>query len=414
MAIYTRQSRDKGDEFSSCDAQFDICHDFLLTQGWIWCGVRYDDKGESGERLDRPGLKRLLSDARAGDVKGIVVHRLDRLSRRLSDSASLLPELRDLGVRLAVVDDPQLGTSATDMLVLNIIGSFAEFERDMIRERLADTRAAMKRRGLRVAGRLPYGYGIDRATKQLVSIAQEAKRVRLIFKWAAEGKRLTEIALLANSRRWKTKPSNRHPKGGRWTPRQVAELLANPVYVGKIRVNAGTAPGKHEALIDQGLFDRVREIVAERRVYNGSRKPLSKGWPLRGRVICARCKRLMNTSVLHYKQRRYHYYRCRSNAGGRSPCKGVSVPAYQLEELARQQLSAIKPEHFRLPSRRQLAADFAPLWAELDERERHRGLAEVIGRVDFDPDNAKIRVSLRPGAIGAVAGMLATRERHAR
>lgn len=186
-AIYTRQSRGKGDEFSSCDAQFEICKDFLLSRGWTWCGVRYDDEGEAGERLDRPGLERLLRDVRAGIVDGIVVHRLDRLSRRLSHTAALLGELRDRGVHLAVVADPMLGSSATDMLVLNILGSFAEFEREMIRERLADTRAAMKRKGLRVAGRVPYGYEIDPSTKQLVTVAREATRVRKIFAWACLG-----------------------------------------------------------------------------------------------------------------------------------------------------------------------------------------------------------------------------------
>lgn len=413
-AIYTRQSRDKGDEFSSCDAQFEICKAFLVSQGWIWCGTRYDDQGESGESLDRPGLNRLLSDLQRGLITGIVVHRLDRLSRRLSDSAALLSKLRDLGIRLAVVDDPQLGTSATDMLVLNIIGSFAEFEHEMIRDRLADSRAAMKRKGLRVAGRVPYGYSTDPVTKQFVLVVQEAKRVRAIFGWASDGKKLSEIAEIANRRGWKTRSSNRHPKGGRWTPRQVAELLANPVYVGKIRVKAGTAPGKHEALIDQDLFDRVRDVVASRRVHNGPRKPPSKGWPLRGLVICARCERPMNTSVLHHKQRRYHYYRCRSNAGGRPPCKGVSVPAYQLEQLVCAQLSAVKPDKFRLPSRRQLFADLAPLWAELDDRERVSALPKVVKRVEFDPDKNRLRLSFHSGAVGVVSGILAARRPDAR
>jgi site-specific DNA recombinase len=326
----------------------------------------------------------------------------------------LLPKLRDLGIRLAVVDEPQLGTSAADLLVLNIIGSFAEFEYEMIRDRLADTRAGMKRKGLRVAGRVPYGYITEPVTKQLVPVTQEARRVRAIFRWASEGKKLSEIAILANGRGWKTKPSNRHSNGGRWTPRQVAELLANPVYVGRIRVKTDTAPGKHEALIDQDLFDRVREIVSSRRVSTGPRKAPSNAWPLRGKVVCARCNRPMNTSVLHHKQRRYHYYRCRSNAGGRPPCKGVSVQAYQLERLVCAQLSALKPQKLRHPSRRQFFADFAPLWAQLDDREQLRALGDVVQQVDFDPDGGKLRVTIQVGAVGTVAGILTNRAREAR
>lgn len=410
VAIYTRQSRSNGDEFSSCEAQFEICKEFLVSRGWTWCGVRYDDEGESGERLDRPGLNRLLRDVHAEIVDGIVVHRLDRLSRKLSDTAALLGELRERGVHLAVVAEPALGSSATDTLVLNILGSFAEFEREMIRDRLADTRAAMKRKGLRVAGRVPYGYGIDPTTKQLVIIAGEAKRVRMLFAWASEGKRLAEIAMLANRRNWRTKPSTRFPNGGRWTPRQVADLLQNPIYKGLIRVKGGTAPGQHEAIIETDLFDRVRQLVAARRTSTTPRGSTIVPWHLRGLVVCARCGRPMSTSVLHHRQVRYLYYRCRSHAGGRPPCKAVSVSAFQLEQMVCDRISALRPEQFRAPSRRQMIADFQALWAELDKSHQPSCLREVVERVEFDAAKGNLRITLRPGAVGGVAGYLMNRQ----
>jgi site-specific DNA recombinase len=412
-AIYTRQSRNTRDEFSSCDAQFEICQSFLAMrqqQDWVWCGTRYDDQGESGERLDRPGLNRLLRDVRAGDIKVIVVHRLDRLSRRLSDSAGLLAEFRDRGVHLAVVADPSLGMSAADVLVLNIIGSFAEFEREMIRDRLADTRAAMKRRGLRAAGRVPYGYEIDPVTKQLVRLNREANRVRAIFEWAIEGKTLTEIAALANRRRWRTKPTHRFPKGGPWTPRQVSEMLANPVYAGLIRVKGGVAPGQHQAIIDRELFDRTRKVVAERRVSTTLRRAASASWNLRGLVFCHQCGRPMSTSVLHHRHLRYLYYRCRSHAGGRPPCKRVSVSAFQLEQLVARRLSALKPTQFRRPGQSQMIVDFNELWKELNETDKIRCLRDVIEKVVFDAANGNLQISLRPGAVGSVAGFLMNRD----
>lgn len=148
IAIYTRQSRDTGNEFSSCDAQFETCPHFITansSKGWVWCGERYDDLGQSGERLERPAVTQLLNTIRRGRVDGVVVHRLDRLSRKLSDTTALLTELRSRNISLLIVTDPTVGTSATDTLVLNILGSFAEFEREMIRDRLSDTRTAMKK-----------------------------------------------------------------------------------------------------------------------------------------------------------------------------------------------------------------------------------------------------------------------------
>jgi site-specific DNA recombinase len=137
--IYTRQSRDRKDEFSSCEAQFQACLEFVNSRkddGWAWNDRRYDDAGEESETLDRPGLQRLLDDIRAGKVDRVVVHRLDRLSRRVLDSTALLQKLRDRGIQLTVVTWPELGITAEHSLVINILVSFAQFEREMTRERL--------------------------------------------------------------------------------------------------------------------------------------------------------------------------------------------------------------------------------------------------------------------------------------
>lgn len=413
LAIYTRQSLAHDDEFSSCDAQFEICHQFITanrSKGWVWCGQRYDDAGQSGERLDRPALTQLLDDLRRGRVGGLVVHRIDRLSRKLIDLTTLLTEFRDRSIPLLIVTDPALGTSATDMLVLNILGSFAEFEREMIRDRLADTRAAMKRKGLRVAGKVPYGYTTDPHTKQLVVLRQQAKRVRAFFEWAADGQTPTEIVTTANARRWLTNPSAAKPSGGRWTPRQVADILANPIYQGQIHTTNGLAPGTHEAIITMETFERVRAMIASRRV---STTPHGKGlfdWPLRGLVMCGRCGRTMSTSVIHHCHLRYRHYRCRSHAGGRPPCKGVATPAHELEQWVVRELNELNPERFRDPERRQEVIDFRSLWGMLTERERIESLPAIVEQVCFDPNRSKIRLSLRPGGVGALAGIIAKRE----
>ena len=412
IAIYTRQSRNKGDEFSSCDAQFELCHEFVRanrSNGWIWCGRRYDDLGQSGERLDRPGITQLLDDLRRGRVQGVVVHRLDRLSRKLADITALLTEFRDRKILFAIVTDPTIGTSATDTLVLNILGSFAEFEREMIRDRLADTRAAMKRKGLRVAGKVPYGYTKDPRTKQLVVEPQQAKRVRCFFEWSAAGQAPSEIAATANTRRWRTNPSPTYPQGGRWTPRQVADILANPVYCGLIRTKGGTAPGVHKAIVDAELYARVRAVIRSRRVSSTPRGRPSIDWPLRGLVICGSCGRPMSTSVIHHRQLRYRHYRCRSYAGGRPPCKGVAAPAYQLEHFVLGQLSELDAERFPALELRQEIAEFRTLWDLLTEKERTENLCAVVERVHFLLDRDKIELVLRGGAVRALARVLIRR-----
>ena len=413
LAIYTRQSLAHDDEFSSCDAQFEICHEFITanrSKGWVWCGRRYDDAGQSGERLDRPAMSELLDDLRRGHVDGLVVHRLDRLSRKLIDLTALLTELRTRNIPLLIVTDPTLGTSATDTLVLNILGSFAEFEREMIRDRLTDTRAAMKRKGLRVAGKVPYGYTTDPLSKQLVVHRQQAKRVKAFFEWAAEGQTPTAIVAIANARRWLTNPSPKKPSGGRWTPRQVADILANPVYCGQIHTANGPAPGTHEAIVTDELYDRVPEVIASRRVSTTPRGKAVFAWPLRGLVVCGRCSRTMSTSIIHHRQLRYRHYRCRSHAGGRPPCKGIAVPAHELEQWVIRELSSLSPDQFRLPQRRQEVTDFQSLWVMLSEKEQIENLAAVVEQVRFDPARSKIQLSLRAGAVGAVAGIIAKRE----
>ncbi len=150
--IYTRQSRESQNEISSCEAQYDACFASVRSQfdeSWLWNGQRYGEGAPSSETLERSALQR------------VVVHRLDRLSRRMADWAALLQQLRDCGAELTVITQPELTGSAADTLVLNVKSAFAAFEQEMIRERLADARAVHKRRGRRVTGVTLYGYKAD-------------------------------------------------------------------------------------------------------------------------------------------------------------------------------------------------------------------------------------------------------------
>lgn len=412
-AIYSRQSRTTDGDFSSCEAQFEACHRFIQSQageGWTYEDRRYDDEGRSGETLERPGLKRLLADAEAAFFDRIVIHRLDRLSRKVVHCASLLEDLRRRGIGLTIVSQPELGTSANDVLTINLLSSFAEFERDLIRDRLTDARAALKRRGRRVAGAIPYGYTTDPVTKQLVPDRSEARRVKAIFQRAAKGETARRIADHANRYGWRTKvvtsrKTGESRGGNRWTPRQVLDTLANPTYLGLVRVGRNLQPGNHEPLITRELFDQAAAQIASRRSHQT--KPRTKkaaaSFPLRGRLYCGQCGRLLSPSFSHYRNFRYRYYRCRSNAGGKPPCVGVSLPAEEIERTVCILLA--DAAHGATGEEQADHQAFAAVWSAVSDRDQRRLLPQILDRVTFDPRRSALSVTLVPGAATLLNGI---------
>jgi site-specific DNA recombinase len=281
------------------------------------------------------------------------------------------------------------------------MASFAEFEQEMTRERLAEARAALKRRGRRVAGAVPYGYKRDPATKQLVPDRREARRVLAIFERAARGETPRQIAHHANRYGWRTKRTTSRKTGqtrggNRWTPRQVLATLANPTYLGLIRAGMETRPGIHRPLVTQELFDQANSQVSRRRGRARPRSPRAVTfWPLGGVLICGTCGRAMSPSVSGYRNLDYRYYRCRSHAGGRPPCAGVSVPAEEIERFVCQLLGNATAEDLEgLPNRQA----FCEAWSGLGDRPQRRLLPKILSRIEFNVPQGELRVHLQPGA----------------
>ena len=186
-AIYTRQSVETHDDLSSCKVQFDLCRSFVQAHrglGYELIEDRFDDEGYTGATLDRPALQRLLGLLRSGGLDRLVIYRLDRLSRDLRHFVNLGQELREHKVGLTVVAAPELGVAALDNLMLNVLASFAEFEREMTSSRIAEARAYLKANGRRIAGAVPFGYAADPRTKQLVVVPGEGEVASRIFQWA--------------------------------------------------------------------------------------------------------------------------------------------------------------------------------------------------------------------------------------
>ena len=336
-AIYTRQSVSSDDGLSSCQIQFEACEAFVRSQnasGWVVIEERFEDDGYSGATSDRPAFQRLLTLIRKRKVDRVVVHRLDRLSRSLLGCAGLLKEFRECAVGLVIVTAPELGHSAQDSFMLNILASFAEFEREMIASRIAESRARLKARGRRIAVAVPFGYESDPRTKQLAPNASEGAAVKWMFDQAAAERTPAEIADAANAKGWRTKETTarrtakRHG-GNLWTARQVIATLRNPVYLGLFREKNDFRIGHHEPIVTHELFAAVAAQLEARRTRTpGKRYQID--WPLKRRITCALCGRPMSPHTIRYRNWLYRYYRCRSTQGGRRPCgHQVSAPAIE-------------------------------------------------------------------------------------
>lgn len=399
-AIYTRQSRESGLDMNSCQAQYDIClnHAKKHRPYIYWIAERFDDEGFSGATLDRPALNRLREQIKERRFTHVFITYLDRLSRSLTDTAMLLEEFQKAGIKLHVVKMPQFNTDAQGNFLSSLLASFAEFERDLIKDRIASSREHLKAYGRRLAGRIPFGYDTDPATKQLIINKKEAAQVQKIFAMAFEGKTPSEITAIINKRGWRTKKhiaqsSGKASGNNHWLPRQIGAMLRNPVYIGKFKDGNSARHGGHEAIIETDQFEKVQQIIDGRRtkdVYGKRSKRKHDKFLLRGKIICPKCGRKLTTDTANKKQTdgtggiTYRYYRCRSTAGGKPPCKDVRYSAYELERFVCdamgdikfwQKLNKVMPDEADTPNR------MFTIWSLLDNSIRHEFIPDIIEEI---------------------------------
>lgn len=376
-AIYTRQSRTRYGQLSSCEAQRAICTEMVHEFDWNLSAESFDDSGEPSESLDRPGLQRLITAIESGQVCRVIVYSIDRLTRKLSDLHQLSSLFERYNVLVSVVTDPRFGETAAARLMTNIVAAASEFQQDITRERMADVRAALKRKGRRVAGRVPFGFTTDPTTKQSIVQSSAAVTVHQMFQFAITGKYPREIADAANAAGWK----NQNGVAGRWTARQILKILSNPAYARSIRNGQGMLPGNHSAIVSNTVFEQVRSLIRNRRSRIPGRAKPAIEWPLRGILKCGQCQRLMTGRLSGYKNRYYRYYRCGSHAGGRAPCQSVSIPAFEIEEYVRLQISA--------ECHRQ-GQQLAMQWVSLDEFQQTKSLKHILEEVVYHSNEGTI------------------------
>src|ERR1700760_664970 len=278
-AIYTRDSTDQGldQEFNSLDAQHEASSAYIKSQahaGWTPIKARYDDGGYSGGSTDRPDLQRLLDNIRARRVDVIVVYKVDRLTRSLADFAKLVELFDGHGVSFVSVTQ-QFNTHASmGRLTLNVLLSFAQFEREVTSERIRDKIAASKRKGLWVGGPLPLGYELKDGKLRIVE--KEAERVRLIFRRYLDVTGINELVRDLQTKNVLTKPrtfSTGKTRGGIPFGRgTLSHLLRNRFFIGEVKYKGEILPGEQPAIIDEALFEAVQRKLSDHQ----SHKTLSR------------------------------------------------------------------------------------------------------------------------------------------
>jgi len=339
--IYTRKSHEEGleQDFNSLDAQREACEAFVLSQkreGWVASPTRYDDGGFSGGTLERPALQRLLADVEVGKVDVVVVYKVDRLTRSLSDFAKIVERFDARGIYFVSVTQQFNTTTSMGRLTLNVLLSFAQFEREVTGERIRDKIAASKKKGIWMGGRVPLGY--DAADRKLLVNPQEAGTVRRIFEGYARlgSVRKLKEALDAAGVVGKARKTR---DGRPFAPGALYKLLNNPLYIGEIVHKGNRYPGEHEAIIEKALWERVERLLESNRMAqkmgSGARNPSL----LAGILYDDRGDR-MSPSHAVKKGARYRYYVSRALlTGNRKGTRGgFRLPASDIEGIVIEKL----------------------------------------------------------------------------
>ena len=395
-AVYTRKSTEEGldQDFNSLDAQRESGRAYIKSQaaeGWVCLPRHYDDGGFTGGNMDRPALHQLLADIAQGQVDCVVVYKVDRLSRSLLDFARIMETFEKHQV--AFVSVTQQFNTATSMgrLILNVLLSFAQFEREMISERTRDKIAAARRKGKWVGGQPILGYNVDHS--KLVVHEEEAERVRAIFALYLEHRGLLKVVQELEHRGWLNKSwqtRKGHWRGGKsFTKTSLHHLLTNVLYAGKIRYKKEVHPGEHSAIVDKEVWEQVQEVLRGKDPARGSPVRNRSLALLKGLLRCRSCGCAMTpTQSCKNGSKRYRYYVC-INALKRGVCQARSVPAGAIEPFVIEQLEGLANES-------RWGLDLQS-WDSFPAEEQVRLVQHLVQRVDYDGAKSKVTITFKDG-----------------
>jgi site-specific DNA recombinase len=421
-AVYTRKSSEEGleQEFNSLQAQREACEAFINSQrheGWVCLRTIYDDGGFSGATMDRPALQRLLADLTAGRVDTVVVYKIDRLTRSLADFAKIVEILDARGASFVSVTQQFNTTTSMGRSTLNVLLSFAQFEREVIGERIRDKIAASKRKGMWMGGVPPFGYRAQ--DRKLIIVDSEAEIVRFIFRRYAE---LGSVRLLKDEPEARSIKSKLRTSasgcisGGRPFARGALYLmLRNRIYRGEIVHKEQSHVGEHTPIIDQLLWDAVQALLAGNAAQHNDCRRTRQPSLLAGMLFDGDGNRMTPSHAVK-KGTRYRYYVSGSliTKDRTHDTAGLRIPAAEIDQLVSSRVqrwlldpgsiyksnAAPLPEasmQQRLVAR---AADIGKHWPELPVARKRAVLIALIERIEVSVEQIDIR--LRPPRLGAL------------
>ena len=405
-AIYTRKSSEEGleQDFNSLHAQREACEAYIRSQageGWQLVKTHYDDGGYSGGNLNRPALSKLLADIEAGKVDTVVVYKVDRLTRSLADFAKIVEVFDARKVSFVSVTQQFNTTTSMGRLTLNMLLSFAQFEREVTSERIRDKIAASKKRGLWMGGPIPLGYEPEGRT--LVVQEEEAETVRTLFRLYLElgtVQRVHEEAFRLGLRTKVRERANRHMRGGKpFTRGHIYQLLGNPLYAGRVRHKGKHYEGQHPPIIDPTTWEAVQaQLVAQ--TPPGSSKPRgNRSSPLRGKIF-DEAGGLLTPSHAVKSGRRYRYYvSCRASltsAPGSAGQRRWRLPAREIERVVGETVESVLGDPSELARLARKARVEAAVLPSLLEGVRHWSGAPLalVQRVEIGSERIAISMDL--------------------
>jgi site-specific DNA recombinase len=406
-AIYTRKSSEEGleQDFNSLHAQREASEAYIKSQkheGWQLVKTTYDDGGYSGGTMNRPALQLLMQDIQAGKIDVIVVYKVDRLSRSLHDFAKMVEVFDKRGVSFVSVTQQFNTTSSMGRLTLNVLLSFAQFEREVTGERIRDKIAASKKKGMWMGGYAPLGYDI--VEKKLLINPAEAEIIRHIFTRYLEvgGVRLLCYDLRANGIYSKARDSDSRPGGMPFSRGALYHLLSNPLYVGQIRFKGTCHAGQHEGIIDPQLWDQVQQKLASNRagIVEQSRK--TEAGSLNGKLFDAATGETLVVVHVNKKGRRYRYYISQSLKTGtkgdapngwRLPGKAIEATIFGIAQAMLNDRDALVDalQTANIPSH-----NIPSLLTKAHDAAQYQGhvFGQFLRRVELRQDGVQVQLSL--------------------
>jgi site-specific DNA recombinase len=433
-AIYTRKSSEEGleQDFNSLHAQRESCEAYIKSQkheGWTALPAIYDDGGYSGGSMDRPALKRLLADVQSGSVNVVVVYKVDRLTRSLADFAKIVEMFDAAKVSFVSVTQQFNTTTSMGRLTLNVLLSFAQFEREVTGERIRDKIAASKKKGMWMGGWVPLGY--EREERTLIVNQTEAKTVQTIFDLFLKLKNVRKVQEELARLTLRTKPYA--TKRGRaigalsFARGHIYKILSNPLYLGEILHKGARHPGQHPALVSQITWDAVQAQLAANTHAKRFRSAASIVSPFAGLIYDDTGQRLVSSHTSK-NGKRYRYY-VTPEADGRllsdSRAKKMRLPAAEIDELVLTNLQAFLRDKRKISdmvrSNGYRASDIrdaldradrtAGKLAANEPSERQTAIKELVSRVDVRKEALQIHVRFAR-LIAAATGSPQSQTRH--